>query len=78
MTELCGKLAAATYGTSGTRFVGEVIGYQPQPTYIIQLPDGRIEHWVAGLVRPASVEEEIAYWRNRALAAEQTGGHANG
>lgn len=78
MTELCGKLAAATYGTAGTRFVGEVIGYQPQPTYIFQLPDGSIEHWVADLVRPASVEEEIAYWRNRALAAEQTGGRANG
>ncbi|EKT4105716.1 hypothetical protein QEG46_001692 [Stenotrophomonas maltophilia] len=78
MTDLCGKLAVATYGTGGVRFIGEVIGFQPQPTYILERPDGVIEHWVAELVRPATAEEEVAYWRHRALVSEQAVGGGNG
>lgn len=42
-----------------------------EPTYILRSPEGRIEHWAKSLVREATTEEAIDYWKQRALRAEK-------
>lgn len=65
------KIVAAMYGTGEINYFSEVIGYMAEPTYVLKRPDGRTQHWAASLVREATPEETIAYWRDRALKAEQ-------
>ena len=51
--------------------IGPAIGYMAHPTVIIETPSGQV-HWSAHLCRPATVDESISYWRNRAEQAEAT------
>jgi len=66
------EIVAATWGgTNELKYLSEVLGYMAEPTYVLRRPDGRTEHWAASLVREATQEETITYWRDRALKAEQ-------
>lgn len=49
---------------------GQVIGYVTSPTFILRQADGTTTYAVDRLVRYATPDEEIAYWKARALAAE--------
>lgn len=69
---LCQKLVVAEYATGGTAFIGECIGYQASPSYLFDVGGERPATWLEDLCREATPEEAIAYWRDRALAAEPT------
>jgi hypothetical protein len=49
--------------------IGKVIGYRERPTVILDCGDQKV-NWVADICRLATHDEEVAYWRSRAEAAE--------
>lgn len=53
-----------------THLAGVMVGYQADPTVLIQMGDGKQANWSAHLCREASPAEAEGYWRDRALAAE--------
>jgi hypothetical protein len=53
-------------GNGEERFVGEVVGYLGQPSYIIRTPDGHTQHFAASLVSPVSDDEALKFWMHRA------------
>lgn len=49
---------------------GIVTSYFSSPTYSVQRDDGTTTHVKSGLVKRLSRNEEVEFWRQRALAAE--------
>lgn len=46
------------------RFRGRAVGLQLAPTVLVQLDDGRLEHWALGITRPArpiTATEEVPH-----------------
>lgn len=66
-----GRIVVAFYGDGGIKYMSEVVGYMIEPTYVLRSPEGRLEHWAKSLVREATTEETIDYWKQRALRAEK-------
>lgn len=60
------RVARLVYGTGQDRFIGEVVGYASQPTYIVRNPEGELEHWVESLVHPVDDDVALKYWMQRA------------
>lgn len=53
-------------------FVGVQVSFYDCPVALIQFgADRQQSAWAAHLCRPATAEETVAYWRDRALDAEQ-------
>lgn len=50
--------------------IGLMRGYMPEPTVIIEGESGEQVHWAVSLCRPATHEEALAFWRERAEKAE--------
>ena len=67
-----GTLMVAFYATDDhkTSFIGEVVSIADQPSLTFKAEGtGCQAHWLASLCRPATKDEQIEYWKNRALAA---------
>lgn len=63
MVAFCG-----TVGEESINFVGECIGIADHPTMIFKAENGGCQgHWAAHLCRPATKDEQIEYWKQRAL-----------
>lgn len=53
-------------------FIGVMVGFYDHPTALIDTGDGLHPHaWSGNLVREATREEEVEFWRNRAIKAEE-------
>lgn len=52
--------------------VGECYAYLDEPSYCMKDANGRHFSWAHTLVREATAEEQLEYWRNRALASEKS------
>ncbi len=67
-----GTLMVAFYGTDpeSINFIGECVGIADHPTVIFAREPGCecTSHWAAHLCRPATKDEQIEYWKERALA----------
>ncbi|MFL6228421.1 MAG: hypothetical protein ACJ741_06545 [Pyrinomonadaceae bacterium] len=48
----------------------EVVSSLAEPSYHLRQPDGHVFTWAQSLTRPATHEEEVAYWRARAERTE--------
>lgn len=60
---MLGKLVVCHTTDGATCFIGEAIGYHHAPTFLVG------EHgkgWAASLVRLATLEEQIEYWKAKA------------
>ena len=49
----------------------EVVSICNEPTYQLRDSNGHHFHWAQSLTRPASEQETIEYWKNRAIIAEE-------
>lgn len=63
-------LVAFTAPDKATHFMGLGVSYLDQPSVQIRDENGCVHAWAASLVREATPDEAIAYWRERANAAE--------
>lgn len=65
-------LVVAFYGSdhNAVRCIGEAVTYLGEPSYGIKLDEETTVDWAASLVRPATPEEQVIYWKERALRAE--------
>lgn len=72
MSDVFGKIVVKRYGTGDERGeLCEVVFTINQPVYQLRTPEsGELFTWCQSLTRPATPEEQIEYWRRRALAAE--------
>ena len=62
-----GRVMVALNGVDGSViYIGETVSYLDEPSWTFR--SGR--NWAASICRPATAEEEIEYWRKRALNAE--------
>ncbi len=76
MSDLLGMIVVAVDGVTGEpNFVGECFGYMGEPTYMMTKEDGTRATWAQSITRVATPDEELAYWRNRAMQAEKMRGH---
>jgi hypothetical protein len=48
-------------------FIGEAVGRYDCPTYLVG-PD--LKAWASDLTREATLEEQVEYWKSRALAID--------
>lgn len=72
LLKLVGTIVVAVEGVTGaTRHIGEAIGVQTEPTVLIRKGFGDIEHWAGSLVRPATKDEEIAFWKDKVRKLEE-------
>ena len=70
-----GTIVVKRYGTGDEHGeLAEVVSIINSPTYELKDTSGNIYTWVQNITRPATVEETIAYWRERARRAEEAGG----
>ena len=59
---LVGKLVVCmTHPNNAPNFTGQAEGYYSQPTYLV---NGKA--WAERLVREATLEEQVAYWKAKA------------
>ena len=61
-----GCVMVAEYAGGGVEIIAETVGYMEGPSWIFK--GGR--SWAAAGCRPATPEEEIEYWKKRAVDAE--------
>jgi len=54
--------------------LGDCYGYLDEPSYCVKGSDGRHFNWAHTNVREATAEEQLIYWRTRAIAAESNRG----
>lgn len=68
---LIGKLVVRFSGVDNEEIfgLGLAYGYHDQPVYLIE-EDGENVAWAAQLTRAATPDEQIEYWKRRALVAE--------
>jgi hypothetical protein len=67
-----GKVVRKVYGTNeSTDGYAEVVAVCSVPSYTLRDEQGTTYSWRQDLTRPASLEEELAYWKARAQAAER-------
>lgn len=62
-------LLVGFFASGGVAHVGHYVGYMSHPTYVIKTPTGQVS-WAEHLTRKATPQEEVEYWRARALDAE--------
>jgi len=70
MIEL-GSCVQVAYGTGEKKEIACVGGYTTEPVYFLVSASGHKYAWVRSLVSLCTHEEEIDYWRRRALIAEE-------
>ena len=59
-------VALNAWGGQSFNFIGETIAFLDEPSW--HFSNGN--SWAASLCRPATPEEELQYWRGRAVEAE--------
>jgi hypothetical protein len=69
-----GKVAVIRFGNGADHKLIEVFSYCDVPTVGGLGPSGEKVTWRADLLREATPEEAVAYWRDRALRACRTCG----
>lgn len=70
--EAIGKIVIARYASGDVVAVGEVVGYQDRPTFVIRKPDGSKGCWVASLCELVNAECPECHGRGYVLP-EPTG-----
>lgn len=67
-----GMIVVKRYGT-GTEDgeFAEVVSYCDAPSFHLRSPDGSEYHWREDLTRPASANEVVQYWQQRAATYER-------
>ena len=72
-----GLVVAFTVGCSDApSFIGEWLGEYDVPTVMLSKADGGEKAWAKHLTREATPDEALAYWKARALKAEDFGSRA--
>ena len=70
MSNLMGKIVVCTTVSGAVHAIGIAFSYCDAPTYAVDIDGSAKAHWRADLMREATPEETIDYWRNRAIRAE--------
>ena len=70
MTPEIGRIYTMLTGGGCFYGTGVVFGYVDQPSFLIRQSSGHEQAWMESLCRPATPEEVVIYWHQRAILAE--------
>lgn len=73
-TDLLGTVVVQRFGTGAEGDASAILTICDAPTFGLIRADGHHFDWRQDLTRPATTEEALAYWRERALNAEKKSG----